>query len=738
VAKPPSRPLSRGARRGIGPAALLLLLGAAAGGPALAEGEPAPPAPASAAGPPAAGTGPGEGAPAGGAWETTPAPRREGAAEPPLVVKLELPGVNRFSPGELLEKLGTQVTELSPRFPIFGPIVFSLEHLASEPVTYRLDTDALDEDRRRIVAFYRERGYYQTKVAAAEVLPVREGAVKVVFRVEEGLPVLVRRVDLEWDEEAPEARAKLDKLPIKAHDVFTESAYDATRDRLKDVLRNTGWATAEVDQEAHVLPEDHAADVRYRIHPGPRFRFGPILVAGSAAVSRERIKEQAGLEIKPGGWFEDDALAKAQGRVYDMGVFGGVRVTRGTPDPQRGIIPVLVVVREAPFHTLRMGPGVGLEANTRVDVNGTISSTDRNFYGDLRRLQLELRGGYAWLLTTPPKQGPVMLASAEFTQPRAITSKIDFTVRLEVERSLEQGYDYWAERVRLSTPWRVTRRFTFIPSYNLEVYQLSHVIGGIDLTDPNGPQLQNCQGDICLLSYLEQRFVFDQRDDPINTRAGYWLSLAVQEGFHLGGFGYAYFRVLPETRGFLPLGDSTVLATRLRIGALVPAGEAGLPPIVARFKSGGAQSQRGFQTGRLSPMVYQDGEYIPVGGNGLVEGSLELRLTIAGSWGAVLFVDAGNVSEPSGVPSAWRQALDLSQLYWTVGAGLRYRTLFGPVRLDLGMQVPVDWAPGVAFSHRFKPLPVLNGGTVLPDGSTVPSEHREPWLGVQLSLGEAF
>jgi translocation and assembly module TamA len=241
-------------------------------------------------------------------------------------------------------------------------------------------------------------------------------------------------------------------------------------------------------------------------------------------------------------------------------------------------------------------------------------------------------------------------------------------------------------------------------------------------------QFESCPNGICLLSYLEQRLTVDLRNDPIETTRGFYASLAVQEGFNIGGNGYRYLRFLPEARAFLPLGPYVVLAARARVGLLVPVSEKEPAPIVARFSSGGPNAMRGYYTGRLSPMRLEDGRWVPVGGNGLVDGSVELRLRLAGSLGGVLFVDAGNVSLPSATPSAWQTALDPTLLQWAAGLGLRYRTPFGPLRLDVGARLPTDWSAGVLFDHRFPPVPTLEGERV----------HREVLMTVHLTLGEAF
>ena len=83
-------------------------------------------------------------------------------------------------------------------------------------------------------------------------------------------------------------------------EIFTEGDFDGTRAALLAALKGTGWATATVAQEAQVLPSEHAAHVSYRVEAGPRLRFGALGVSGGRAVSRDRVRAQAALEIKPG------------------------------------------------------------------------------------------------------------------------------------------------------------------------------------------------------------------------------------------------------------------------------------------------------------------------------------------------------------------------------------------------------------------------------------------------------
>lgn len=656
-----------------------------------------------------------------------------GTPDRPAVKELEFEGVHQVSRSELESRIATQSS---------GRWFWQEQH--------DLDPDALSADRKRIERYYRAEGFYDARVESVDTPRVGEGQVKVVFHVREGAAARVAEIATPGLEAAPEALARVGKLPMRAGDVFTEAGFDADRSAILKALHDTGWAKATVTQRAEVDPVANRARVTYQVSAGKRYRFGNVLVSGTAVVDRARVREEAEINVKPGAIWDQSQLSKAQGRIFDLGVFGGARVSPGIPDLKNDTIPVVVSVREAPFRTIRLGPGFGVQGSARYDVHGVASWTNRDWLGGLRKLQLETRVGYAWLPSSN-QQGPIGLASADFTQPAALGRVVDLNLHAEVELGREPAYAFWAERFRVGLPIRLLRQLTLVPSYNLEYYQVQYSGGVAPLPGQLAPQLfQSCPGNLCLLSYLEQRVALDLRDDPVNTTQGIYLGVALQEGFRLFGTGFEYLRLLPEARGFVPLPGGVVLASRLRIGILKPLGnthgldETQLTPIVARFTSGGPDGMRGYYTNMMSPLIQVNADpnctagagcakmYLPWGGDGLLDGSVELRFPISGNLGAATFLDFGNVSLFS------TDALDLAALQYAAGFGVRYKTIFGPVRVDVAGRLPT-WRDG---SLRQPGMPVVlqtaGSSTSAPRVYTSGVLHVEPIISVHLSVGEAF
>ena len=66
--------------------------------------------------------------------------------------------------------------------------------------------------------------------------------------------------------------------------------------------------------------------------------------------------------------------------------------------------------------------------------------------------------------------------------------------------------------------------------------------------------------------------------------------------------------------------------------------------------------------------------------------------------GTVIFLDGGDVTQEVG-------DVDLTNLHWAIGAGLRLLTIVGPVRADVGYRLnrhgEMDPSPGSRFAFHF-------------------------------------
>jgi translocation and assembly module TamA len=677
-----------------------------------------------------------------------------------VVTDITIKGAKQVSPGDIEDRIATNQANFFSS--IFGPVP------TFDPTTWTADL-------RRIERYYQSLGYFQAEVVEEEVLPDGKGGVRLNLTIDEGTPTHLSAVDVEGLEAVPEElRPRVVRnLPMQVGQVFREDDWTALKGLLKSRLRELGYADAAVGGEVYVEITNQTARVDAVADPGPRVKFGSIFVTSGPhpQVKPEVIIAQAKGAVPAGAWFSESALTEAQNRVFKMGVFGAVKVTVGAPDLDTLTVPVLIDVREAPFHTVRYGGGIGIDP-ARQEVRAVAEYTDRNFLGGLRTLSLKAKVGWAFVPAVWDIQanGLIFDFLAQFTQPNFFAPSLKFLTSVNLYKQVEDGYNYIGGRGRVGVAWNPLSRLTLSPTY---AFELDSVTGATEGLNGDIPLLAyGCETSPCLqrLSYLEQTAVWDARDDVVDAKRGYYLGVSFQESGPWIGSGFNYIRILPEVRAYVTTGTVT-FAARLMVGTILQptpcsiSAEASLSnqncdpsPIVNRFFAGGAGSNRGFGSRELSPLLplsnlpvtpssaagsivspigvpaQSIGRVVPIGGNGLLDASFEVRWGFSRDWVVAFFVDAGFVSYGS------FRLSDLSTTQVAVGIGFRYRTPIGLLRVDLGYRlnvggplpvVPVN--PSVSYTDNTNcfAFTSVDHGT---------SYAGAPWsrCAFHFSVGEAF
>ncbi|MEO1001087.1 MAG: BamA/TamA family outer membrane protein, partial [Pseudomonadota bacterium] len=172
---------------------------------------------------------------------------------------------------------------------------------------------------------------------------------------------------------------------------------------------------------------------------------------------------------------------------------------------------------------------------------------------------------------------------------------------------------------------------------------------------------------------------YDSSDDLLDPTEGGRARIGVTPFAGVGGGETPIFLVLDaQGSAYYDLtGEGRyILAGRGRLGSIL-SGELEDVPSTRRLFSGGGGSVRGYQERFIGPL---DAANDPTGGRSVVEAGAELRAYVYGDLGFAVFAEGGAVSEGI-VPS-----LD-DGFQAAIGAGFRYRSPVGPLRLDVGVPV---------------------------------------------------
>jgi outer membrane protein assembly factor BamA len=175
--------------------------------------------------------------------------------------------------------------------------------------------------------------------------------------------------------------------------------------------------------------------------------------------------------------------------------------------------------------------------------------------------------------------------------------------------------------------------------------------------------------------------VDDTRDDAIDPHRGHFVGTDVRYSTKaLGGDNFIKASLQASTYRRATAWALVVLSGRVGVSRTFGFDDPTRLPLPERFFAGGDYSLRGFPTDGVDE----------AGGNGLLLGSLELRFDLSRSFAFAEFTDAGNVYP-------FVSDMDLGDVRTSAGIGLRYKTAFGPLRVDWAFKL--DREPGESASH---------------------------------------
>jgi outer membrane protein assembly factor BamA len=167
----------------------------------------------------------------------------------------------------------------------------------------------------------------------------------------------------------------------------------------------------------------------------------------------------------------------------------------------------------------------------------------------------------------------------------------------------------------------------------------------------------------------------DRRDNPLYPRRGYKIFGNFEVASDYLGGEANYERVQVSGSWHHPIGGGRYVSLGLTHAVVVTVGSTAKNlPFNRRFFPGGENSIRGYGEGEASPRDAQ-GRFI--GAETITLGTAEFEQALTPQWSLVLFSDSLGYAA-----SAANYPFDTG--LFSVGVGIRWKTLIGPVRLEYG------------------------------------------------------
>jgi translocation and assembly module TamA len=554
-------------------------------------------------------------------------------------------------------------------------------------------------DVARLKSVLESFGYYQSSVSITingmalddpklgDILSALPAGNEALGRVSLNPGPLYHLGNIQIDGSVPDfARASLglaSGAPAIATDVLAGGA------RLLTALENHGYAFAKVDPPvAEEDPDRHLLNLTFHVVTGPHVQIGEIRFEGLKRVHERLVRRR--LLLHTGEPYSALAVERARKDLLTLGVFASVNVRLADSPDSEGRVPITFQMEE------RLRHAVSLTGAYSSDLGGSAGVTwsDRNVRGNAEQLNLSATvlnlGGTATTgvgYDTNAKYiipefahrdqslqfavGAIKQALQAYQQ-EAVTSGVTLSRKLSSVWTATVGVSAVRERI---TQEGITQHYTLIALPLGILY---------DSTDLPSPLSDATHGVRASLTVAPTRSRGPSDTTFFITQLSIAGYLDLHRLFHTeAGRSVLAMRALLASAPGATASVETIDGVQVRVPDMPPD---------QRFYAGGSGTVRGYRYQSVGP-EFPDGN--PVGGTALTAINVEFRQRFGRNFGAALFADAGAVGEKlsplSGLVHGGRCSSGTPSQSTTncwavgVGAGLRYYTPIGALRLDLAV-----------------------------------------------------
>lgn len=524
----------------------------------------------------------------------------------------------------------------------------------------KYDPDRLLYDQELLRRMYVREGYadFQVRSAHAELTPARDGFV-ITFVVEEGPQYTMRSVNVESqlkDQETPDFGKA---ITTEAGETYNASLVEDSIDAMTKELGNRGYAFVDIKPKLVRDRDAKAIDLTYVIRPGPKVYVERINITGNVRTLDRVIRRE--FRLSEGDPYNTSKMQRSEQRLNNLGFFDKVDVkTEQGSRPDRTVVNV--DVQEKSTGEINLGAGYST-------ADGAISDlgiTERNFLG--RGQEVRTRFTYA----ARRKQ-----AEFGFTEPYFLNRQLaaGFDIYRTKQDFLREGsYNINLKGFQLRAAYALAEKLEHSVNYTLRENNITDV-------EPTASLYIKRQEGKNLTSAIGQAFTYDDRNNKFDPTDGWYLELR-QDIAGLGGDSQ-YLKHEIKAAHYYPIAKGWTWSVIGAAGQVLGLGQD--VRINDRFFLGG-QDLRGFRQAGVGPRDVATNDAL--GGNiyytASTEVSFPLGLPEELGFSGALFTDVGSLWDAQDIGTG---IFDSNTPRVSVGAGLGWKSPFGPIRLDFAIPV---------------------------------------------------
>lgn len=418
---------------------------------------------------------------------------------------------------------------------------------------------------------------------------------------------------------------------------FRTTDFSQTKEKISSYLLEHGYPTFKMNAKAYVDIDLYRVKIEFKIQKGEKRYFSTTELNNSTKIDDALIEEQ--IVYEEGDLYNILKLEESYENIYQLGVFETIKMDADFNNSEAKA-PIHIALVEG--KTKEFASNIGYD--TQDGARGGVQYIDHNFFGNLREFKVGAK------ISQRGYEAKTSLYDPRITMP--LLGRFSFLNEIAYSR---WDYDAYVEKLFLE---RVTLGKKFVGLEHYFGFQLENS------TIESG--VPTFMAGNYLINSLFYRVLIDGRDNAMDAKNGYYTSLYIEKAMKQLGSDIDYLKVMGEIR-YIKEFKPMVWAGKVKVGTISQP----TPPF-KHFFLGGAMSNRGYNYRALGE---QSGDY-PIGGLSMIDASLESRYYLSENFAVVGFFDVSKLSqEVNDFSTEW---------YPSYGAGVRYLSVIGPLRLDVG------------------------------------------------------
>ncbi len=515
--------------------------------------------------------------------------------------------------------------------------------------------EVIRQDILRIKSLYQSKGYIYVAVSEPRVtLSPDKKDLYLILSISEGSQYRVGTFSIEGHT-VFEDHELYNSVKTTPGEIFNRTQLKKDIDAIIDLYMDKGYARADVDPVIDVNEEEKTAGIRMSITEGGIFHIGRIDITGNIKTRDKVIRRE--MRLDEGDTFSKSRMKRSYQRINNLNYFETVDV-KPTLRTEEQLMDIDVNVEEK--LTGMMSIGGGYSSVDKFMVTGEI--TQQNLFG--KGLQLKLKADFSARRTN---------YNISLRDPWFMDTPVSASIGFYNEQIEYFDYDKKATGGSIGFGRELSEYVGASITYRIEQVEITNASD--DASDIIKDQIGSK-----LTSSISPSIWRDTRNNYIDTSEGSRNSLSATLA-GLGGDNY-FFKGVVDSMWFYPVIWDTVFMVRGRYG--YASGYNGKElPLYERFYIGGINTIRGLGFGEGGPKD-ETGERI--GGVEELIFNFELVFPIVKDirLKGVVFFDYGGAFDDN-------HQLSGTTMRQTAGAGVRWISPFGPIRLEWGFNLdPLD------------------------------------------------